>query len=156
MYIHVTLEFHSDEVELVAGNIYGIICICTCTIEHSTRNKPKEKQTLYKFCMSSIIAALQHRVIRVSSCLYPHTCHSPLTSPTSWPTSSTLPGLTMECPFTPPQWSSLFRKWVRCMTTAKCQFPVGQWFESYSFLDEFRVTWAGMYRSEAEGAVIVL
>ena len=48
-----------------------------------------------------------------------HTIYSSLTGPTSWPTSSTLPGLTTECPSTPHHWSSLFRKWGRCTATAK-------------------------------------
>ena len=57
----------------------------------------------------------------LTSCTHACACCSPLTGPTSWPTSSTLPGLTTECPSTPHHWSSLFRKWGRCTGTA--QFP---------------------------------
>ena len=46
-------------------------------------------------------------------------CCSPLTGPTSWPTFSTPPGLTMECPSTLHHWSSLVRKWGRCTATAE-------------------------------------
>ena len=56
----------------------------------------------------------------LSSCTHACACYSPRTAPTSWLTSSTLPGLTTECPSTPHHWSSLFRKWGRYTATAKC------------------------------------
>ena len=55
----------------------------------------------------------------LSSYTHACACCSPLSAPTSWPISSTLPGLTTECPSTPHHWSSLFRKWGRCTATAK-------------------------------------
>ena len=62
---------------------------------------------------------MQYCTCLLTSCTHTCACCSQLTGPTSWPTSSTLPGLTTECPSTPHHWSSLFRKWGRCTATAK-------------------------------------